>query len=158
MFAIKPNSSINTCFESSGENSWNGFDRRLEFVELLLIVDCKLLDNKLPLFIFEEFLLLWWLFKEFDALFWLIMLFAFCWCNCDPGALLWELLFDPILEVLADSLLSALPFCNTFEKNCRKKIIDLKHLNDQKICICLQLIHLFCCPLIWSHFEALHLK
>lgn len=50
---------------------------------------------------------------EFSAI---ELLCDFKWCNCEPGARLCELLFDPMLLVLADSELSALPFCNGFEK------------------------------------------
>lgn len=35
-------------------------------------------------------------------------------CNCDPGALLWEL-FEPFDDVLADSLFSIFPFCNAVD-------------------------------------------
>jgi hypothetical protein len=75
---------------------------------LLLIVDCKLLIV-LPLIL------------EFSVLLRANELFIDFECNCDPGALLCELLFDPILLVLADSELSALPFCNTFEKYCHER-------------------------------------
>lgn len=50
----------------------------------------------------------------FVKLLWNI-LFLLC-CNCAPGArfaLLWELL-EPMLEVLADSQLSPLPFCKIY--------------------------------------------
>lgn len=75
----------------------------MELFELLFIVDCKLLIA-LPLIL------------EFNVLLRANELCIDFGCNCEPGALLCELLFDPILLVLADSELSALPFCNTFEK------------------------------------------
>lgn len=71
---------------------------------MLFIVDCKLLIV-LPFSV--EFIVL----LRANEL-----LTDFGWCSCAPGALLCELLFEPMLLVLADSELSALPFCNTFEK------------------------------------------
>lgn len=83
----------------------------LELFELLLIVDCKLLIVPFSV----EFIVL----LNANEL-----LTDFGWCNWAPGARLCELLFDPMLLVLADSELSALPFCNTLEK----------YWNDERNC------------------------
>lgn len=117
-----------TCFDTSGENSWNGLDNN-KLAELLFIVDCNELLKEFPLFIIDEFscccevsVLDVELELVFDELLFVFDAFKFViFCNCAPGALLCELLFDPILDVDADSLLSALPFCNTFEKYCKLK-------------------------------------
>lgn len=84
----KQNISIKiTCFRSSGVKSGK-----------LCNVEFETIDVVLP---------------PFDKLFGYKLLLFLC-CSCAPGALLVLLceLLDPMLEVLADSQLSLLPFCN----------------------------------------------
>lgn len=82
---------VNSCVKSTNNAEFDVFPDKLFLFAVPLLLT-KLFENKL--------------------------LFLLC-CNCAPGALLvlWCELFDPKLDVLADSQLSLLPFCNACNEN-----------------------------------------